>query len=501
MSRLQRRLAALPLVLLALLGSPLLANDHPNLARGFDAGKAYELPSDLEAVNLFNGALNLAIPIGQSYPVSGTLSYGLTLRYNSRPWDFFTEFVGGSIGTRERSKPTWLSNSGLGWSLSLGRLLPPLDPDNDSPGWSYIGPDGSPHLFTKANGQPGSTAEFPQYTGDGSLLRLVGPPHNERVEFPDGTVHEFVADPNNGHKRRLSQIRDRSGNTVTVSYQTLSNKRRQWTITDSQGRVHRVEFSVDPLIAGYYWNHGGVLTKVDLAAFGGDRAVYRFTYGTSSIPLSRINYSCPFPIHRSFVLVPLLTRIDLPEGDSYRMSLSDYNLPNDPELLCERQSGQLRGMTLPTLGRLEWDYRQLNLPLPEGDRCKDFLGPTVAIAERRRVNEDGTVAGRWKYAPSIGLQFPVHCSDPKNPNPPRTLIHTVTDPLGHYSKHYFSLSHDAVGGFDPDEYGLPLTHGTTDFDGRHLSTQSFDKVAGLLRSTYVVYEKTTGSAPDSAKPR
>jgi len=75
-------------LLLATLVLPdvLLAQTHPNLARGFEPGKAY-LVGDLDVVNLFNGGLSLTVPLGPSFPVGGGFSYSFRLTYSSQVWD------------------------------------------------------------------------------------------------------------------------------------------------------------------------------------------------------------------------------------------------------------------------------------------------------------------------------------------------------------------------------------------------------------------------------
>jgi hypothetical protein len=60
--------------------------DHPNIARGFDIGKPYQM-NGIDNVSLFNGSLTVAISIGPRYHVNGSLGYGLTLVYNSNVWD------------------------------------------------------------------------------------------------------------------------------------------------------------------------------------------------------------------------------------------------------------------------------------------------------------------------------------------------------------------------------------------------------------------------------
>src|SRR5262249_47584894 len=70
------------------------AQQHPSHERGFDPEKVYQL-GDLDSVNLLNGNVAITIPLGLSFPVSGQISYGLTLVYNSKVWDFQEMFFQG----------------------------------------------------------------------------------------------------------------------------------------------------------------------------------------------------------------------------------------------------------------------------------------------------------------------------------------------------------------------------------------------------------------------
>ena len=62
-----------------------LAQQHPNEAKGFAPDKIFN-SNGPDTVNTFNGNLAISIPIGPRYQVSRTLSYGLDLFYNARPW-------------------------------------------------------------------------------------------------------------------------------------------------------------------------------------------------------------------------------------------------------------------------------------------------------------------------------------------------------------------------------------------------------------------------------
>src|SRR5262245_2266447 len=54
--------------------------------RGFQPGNSYSL-SQIETINTTNGNLMLNFPLGQLPPGRGTLSGGISLRYNSKIYD------------------------------------------------------------------------------------------------------------------------------------------------------------------------------------------------------------------------------------------------------------------------------------------------------------------------------------------------------------------------------------------------------------------------------
>ncbi|HEY9282674.1 MAG TPA: RHS repeat-associated core domain-containing protein [Pyrinomonadaceae bacterium] len=60
-------------------------SQQKNNARGFNANAAYS-SHDFDHVNIFNGNLVVAIPLGRPYPVGGKLSYSFRLVYNSNIW-------------------------------------------------------------------------------------------------------------------------------------------------------------------------------------------------------------------------------------------------------------------------------------------------------------------------------------------------------------------------------------------------------------------------------
>ena len=105
--------------------------EHPNEAHGFSADHVYSV-HDVDTVNAFNGNMIIRIPIGPVFKVNGSLSYGLSLTYNSHCWRFVvdpppccSEAAIGSVV----AFPTGSDNAGLGWKLSLGELYEFGDPD------------------------------------------------------------------------------------------------------------------------------------------------------------------------------------------------------------------------------------------------------------------------------------------------------------------------------------------------------------------------------------
>ena len=72
-NRFLHAIAALALTLLAALSA---FGEDAASARGFNPNSLYHY-GDVDNINLFNGALTLTLPLGPTYPVGGTISYGL----------------------------------------------------------------------------------------------------------------------------------------------------------------------------------------------------------------------------------------------------------------------------------------------------------------------------------------------------------------------------------------------------------------------------------------
>ena len=358
------------------IASSVNAVDHPNQQKGFIPGDLFQF-NDLDHINLFNGNLNLHLPLGQTFNVDGALSYRFGIAYSGNNWDYGVKTVscvgeedcptsGPSAGQRTYkqsfliSSESWNAgrkwNAGLGWLLSLGRLT--IDTVYAQQGGalikevpqSYTGPDAADHEFysTLHEGETvyGTTA-FPtvRYTRDGSYLRVKKITYQNGsvtvtgwdLEMPGGAIHRFDA------AGFLIEMRDRFANKVTVTYTTQDDLSPKWTITEAGRRSHVVEFkrisvsgagSLDP---AYF----DVVKTVRLSSAAGT-ANYVFHYGESApcdpessnacevVKISRQHVGNFDPALGKTVRAPLLRSITLPDGSSYTMTkagnVPDYDL-------------------------------------------------------------------------------------------------------------------------------------------------------------------------------
>jgi RHS repeat-associated protein len=457
-------------LLLALLvvAVPAAAQQHPNSARGFNAKDSFN-PGDVDSINPFNGNMVLQIPLGQTYPVNATLSYKLSLIYNNNVWDY--QQVDDEFGTLTQAIPNRMSNAGLGWMVSLGRLNPPSSTDVDTTRTTYMSTDGALHTFYDTLHEGETAVSGVKYTRDGSYLRFKSA--TNEIELPDGTIHHFNA---LGYP---DQIRDRFGNQLSIDYATAN----QWILSDGH-RTHRVYFRTD--LAPF----GQVVDHIDLAAFNGTTATYTFRYSNDDgtpVTLTGCRNSDPSTVNQT---IPLLTQVILPDGTSYRMVASEYGT----QTTAPCTSGMLRGMNLPTLGRVEWDYMEYSFPQSSSTRL--YRQKSTGVAKRRLLDAASprTLLGEWVYSTALTTDA--------NYAQPQELVNTMVTPLGDKTVHYFSVSTTSSDplGWSAFEYGLPLTHYVTDGGSltRYLSSRIYDCDAGavncvLKRSNFVTYERDAGA--------
>ncbi len=471
-------LLLLPLLAgLAAAAGPLAAQSHPNFARGVEPGKAYQ-GGDLDSVNLFNGSLTVAVPLGGGYAVGDHLSYGLVLSYSTGGWIFREECQPNNVCTAQ-VVPDRRFRAGFGWTVSLGEMAFFA---GSSPS-AYRGPDGSDHGFydTLRNGDTATAGVW--YTRDNTYLRFLSA--TRTLEFPDGTRHTFDS------QGRLTRMEDRFGNHLAVN--TAGNP---WVLTDSQGRRHEVHFK-----AGGTADFPQVIDRVDLEAprdTAGNRRVERYLFEYQPTTLRR-----PFPHNDNSpalgltVTVPLLAAVKR-EADLARYETLGYHTD---WTVNNRAPGALKGLRLPTLGRLEWDYTLYQFPTGSASAPNDpkrrILINALGVAERRVIDPLGGTTGKWRYNQNVVLP-------PAGSNEqPVEATNEVVDPLGHRTVHYFSVFYEgltttAAKGAD---YARPYTVRTTDgtTPPRYLSAQVFHQNGTLLRTAFLRHERDEvlpGQAPN-----
>jgi RHS repeat-associated protein len=470
------------LTLLLLWSGVAAAQEHPNIAKGWGGSDS----TDIDTVNPFNGNLTVRLPIGQSYPVNAGLSFQLMLTYNSQVWEHET------YDTETHAIPARGANTGLGWMLHLGRLNPPqLENDSSpSPDFSrntYLSPDGGLHTFYPTLHEGEAATPGVEYTRDGSYLRLKTA--NRQIEHPDGTVYTFNALVN-GY---LTRMEDRFSNFIQVEYlncpsscvATAPSIAHAWRITDTLGRTHWVRLidtgrPYQPL----------VVNQVDLQAFGGARAVYKFLYNDSTDDQSTTGTpvgltGCGGTPGVSNHVIWFLTKLVLPDGSFYEMPKAGYfasNIPGDFQNPCK--TGLLNRLRLPTQGMIEWDYTLYKFP--SASTTRNIWQKSAGVGVRRLLNGASASIGQWTYTPVLSGGTTAH---------EKQLTSTVVDPLGNRVARTYSVCVTNCSHPDgPYEYGLPVARDAGgDGTGRFLSAQVLG-ASTPLRTIYARFEHDTPSA-------
>ncbi len=510
---------------------------HPNIARGFTPGSLYQF-GDIAHIGLFNGSLSIPIPIGQTYKVDGGLSYGFTLSYKSPRWEQTDRITtvcqpgtpNDPPSCHQLHHPHYIpveEEAGLGWVFSLGgRILHGGGAGIADP--TYRSPDGADHLFVSAKlhrtdpNEPtygSQTDPDVLYTEDGTYLRLTKStcPDNsacQDVEFPDGTIRRFKK--SNG---LLVQMLDRFNNTVNVTYSTAADGAPIWTVSEATGRrTQTVTFAtmtvptLSPNDSAYYY----VLKSVSLTAFNGTSTSYTFHYRPDTSDndqptlIKRLQPNGDELVN-DWVWVPLLTRVDLPDGSSYQITKSDGTPGYDTNMDLANESaegfcGHLIALTLPTLGRYEWDYQSYEYPSTTFDVSEDpmyiplNMTRVAGIREQRIKDAAGTVLSKTRYtlATAGGTSLDTahvmtNTVEGLNPSNDAVLAKTIN---------YFSVGPPVVS--PPTmvwEYGLPITRepipvigsdaaNPKTFNGvdRYLSSKTYNASGKLVRVNYVRYE-------------
>lgn len=441
-------------------------------ARGFVPGKVYDF-GDFDSVNAFNGNLIVQLPIGPRYPVGPDFDFGLTLTYNSQPWDFTNYSIiwtgaptwfglGDSSGpdTVSEGHPADLNNAGLGWRVSMGELLEPatgpnqphgapnniLPPTNDELAWVYVGPDGAAHKFSGAlYASHNSATNCSQmtlagycYSTDGSFLRLSSTANGPQVEFPNGHRQSFEHTGNGIW--RPNRIFDRFGNEITVAYGIGTNGAALWTIRDNAvssdvelQRTAVVTFEPDPEDTNN--NDGRDRERIDKIVMEGPNGpvTFDFDYGFEML--------APTCTATSFLTqewrVSQLTAVTQTLGSGDRWDYHFTYVPDDtntdvnPAYPCSRLGGRLETLKLPTGGIVEYGYGDYFMgvsycrppggggggPGPHAAVNALSSSPGVSLRSYKNAIGDEVPIARWDYSPAAGAYVwdTPNCTGPFDP--------------------------------------------------------------------------------------
>ncbi len=509
----RRRLETLLATLLLGCTCAAVAQTHPNLEKGFAVDKLYQF-GEVDQVNLYSGNVSLTIPIGGSVPVSDRLSLSLTLVYNSKLWSSHPKaiVINGEGSTMPVYFPERRSNSGLGWTVSLGRLIDPSERDinNDVPTFIYQGPDGSdrsfePRLHERQSGYaPEPSDPNVAYSRDNTYLRMRVSGSNRLVESPDGTIRTFQSYSDGIYTRwRIVKIEDRFGNHIDIDYSVAN----QWRITDQYaGRLTVVNFS-SPFTAGEVNQveaaYRNVVSSVQVQRDGGTTATYTFGYARKWVGTGFCGPGDPHPDTPKGYLLPLLTSVSLPDGTSYSFAYTVGPMADTWGSLSysateQCLAGELTSVTLPTRGQISYGYGLYSLPSSPcgGDVLAETSGVKTRIVHDPFFPSSDTT---WEYSQSLWgdpAEPAIVCPAAQSAPAPFTEVTTTVsvkagDTVIQKMRHYFSVwsvnNRDARNGTSKKDYSLPFTRRFS-FGGRFLSTEVLGAGDTLLRATYVNYQ-------------
>ena len=452
-------------------------------ARGLEVDSAFQF-GDIDAINLFNGNLNLQIPLGQRYPVGAGLSYGLDLVYNSNAWRHVehctvTGSGGAPINTFEievgYERPVMTANAGLGWKVDPGRILvrgnsvagSPNEPSPER--LTYVAPDGSEHAFFGTLHSGDTLIADQAFTMDSSYLRLQAFPagcmatdpsglavnisacNQLQVDFPDGSKHSFTnlgqSAPVTANEWRLSKMEDAYGNKVDVTYgvDPANSAIHVWTLKDDFGREQKIR-----LVGPQHDAQGNLYTNppeaeqglrvidVTLTGFGGTELKYRFDYVRQFIERFKAGdntapeYTCNSSPQESFSLeVFLLSQVTALEGSTellgydfyYHLGFEEF----DDEFDETTQGPNLTGARSGALSHLRLPtgggYAYTYGVYPHGD---DFSTVRLSLPpEQERIKRVDSIGVRRKYRLSS-----VSSADPTAAIIDGAWKYTTSQPMG-----------------------------------------------------------------------
>lgn len=449
----------------------------------------------IDAINVFNGNLNINIPIGIKFPVGGVLNYQMGLSYNLKTWNIEQYTHLPTSVTRKIALLSPHFNAGVGWSVSFEHLYAPgSSPHNRDPfHWLLVEKNGSQHKFFKSfhpnissSSQSDANGEI-LFTQDGSFLRMKKSGNNRIIESPNGIQRTFRSDG------KIVKINDPFGNHLKFSYSKLKT-----VLKDNHGRRQEVIYKeyIDPERSGKKLI---LATKIHVPAFGGKTATYDLVIQEKTI---KKHYRHNHPDVSDTIEVPMLTQIKLPDGSFFKMNY--YNKNEEFTTTIHGQSkdkgfvsGLIQNIALPSGGKYEYLYGRFGFTDYRGDIPN--ANSDDGVLEKRMLTSKNKLVGTWSYQlPADLFSIPGNVFDP----PDKKLItRVVTDPEGNQTVHYF---YNELFNW---KHGLPFNIYKKTGSGTntmYLSKQVYKgptKNKRLIRSTYVRYTADQGASMGKGNSR
>lgn len=333
------------------------------LSPGAPAG-SYPL-SDFENVNLFNGTLNVALPLVK-IGGRGEAGYSLTLRVDHK-WLVQKESAEGQPPINIYTpQPGWWTDTGWAPIYSMGRMEMRQGGSRDfvlGSGCSFIHRQTLTRLTFIA--PDGTEYELRDQATNGQPVNATCTAHNRGTVFvtADGSAATFISDSNifdyqfdnpanappsgymilrNGTRYRVDAgnvtwMRDRNGNKLTFTYDTLQ---RLTSVTDSLNRQVTINYN-----AG-----GGAYQEITYKGFGGAtrsiKVYFNFLSNVLRSDFTLLSAAQLFPELNgagSGAYNPtVVSVVELPNGKQYQFRYNSY--------------AELARVVLPTGGALEYDY-------------------------------------------------------------------------------------------------------------------------------------------------
>jgi RHS repeat-associated protein len=332
----------------------------------------------------------------------------------------------------------------LVWTRSGNSMMYDADHGTPSPGFRLGLPIIQPRFYNSTAGvyaymmvtSSGRRVELRQIgastiyePADGSFTQMIDYGTSALVRTMDGTQMTFYPSVNN--EMRCTEIKDRNGNFITISYYAHGGI---YQITDTLGRVLTFNYDVnDRLLSITQARNGGTYTW---ATFGYDDR----------------NLQPDFP--GLYVVAPanpvsLLTRVNLPDGSSYRfdytpfgqvsvirrhapddhqLAYTSYNMGTGPHSDCPRFSQQREwaenwnngaealtsySTTLDANGNAEWSQ----VTVPDGTIHREFYYTSGWQKGLTYQTETWSGGVRRRYTTMLWTQDDTNLTYQKNPRP------------------------------------------------------------------------------------